>query len=348
MKGKRDMRPTIAVTMGDPVGIGPEIIVKAMAQNRLSRFCTPLVVGDPFRLDAAAKCVGFSPNIRVVSRPGEAPDEKTGITVIPVSRLHSKKFTWGKPTRSTAAAAVRYITTAVDLAQRGDAAAMVTCPVHKSAFRLTGLPFAGHTELIADRTGSSNFVMMMAGNRLKVALATIHVPLGEVLSLLTPERVFRTIRITAEGLMERFGIASPCIGVAGLNPHAGENGRFGNEERQILIPAVRRARRAGYRVEGPYPPDTVFYRALKGAFHAVIAMYHDQGLIPFKLIHFTDGVNTTLGLPLIRTSVDHGTAYDIAGTGTADPGSLVAAVRMAADQANHRHRSLRKKSTPLH
>lgn len=340
MKAKFDTRPIIVVTMGDPVGIGPEIVVKAMARSNFDHFCKPVILGDPLRLEVAKKCVGISPEIRVINNPRQGHYEGSCIHVIPISRLNPEKTRWGKPTRSTAAAAIRYITTAVDMVQRKEASAMVTCPIHKNAFSLTGLPHAGHTELIAERTGSSDFIMMMAGSKLRVALVTIHEPLREVPGLITQERVVRTIVLTAQGLMERFGVHKPRLAVSGLNPHAGENGRFGDEEKRILGPAIRRTLRKGYRVEGPYPPDTVFYRALTGAFDAVIALYHDQGLIPFKLIHFNDGVNTTLGLPLIRTSVDHGTAYDIAGTGKADPGSLAAALRMAADQVLHRRRTL--------
>ncbi len=347
MRAKDTPRPILVITMGDPVGIGPEIIVKAMARASLSRFCRPVVVGDPLRLEAASACTGGSLPVAVVKDPQECLEGTAGIPVIPVSHLKSKKMRWGRPTRSSAAAAIRYIHAAVDLVQKGKAAAMVTCPVHKNAFRLAGLPGAGHTELIARATGSSDFVMMMAGNRLKVALVTLHEPFRKVPALLTVRRVLGTIVLTAEGLKERFGVESPCLAVSGLNPHAGEKGRFGDEEKRILAPAIARARRRGHRVEGPFPPDTVFHRALQGAFDAVIALYHDQGLIPFKLIHFTDGVNTTLGLPLIRTSVDHGTAYDIAGTGAADPGSLVAAVRMAADQVVHRRRALGGKAASV-
>ncbi|NQT70368.1 MAG: 4-hydroxythreonine-4-phosphate dehydrogenase PdxA, partial [Desulfobacteraceae bacterium] len=189
------------------------------------------------------------------------------------------------------------------------------------------------TELLAERTGSKVFVMMLAGSRLRVVLVTIHIPLKSVPAVLSKERIIQTIRITGRALSDRFGCQDPRLAVAGLNPHAGEEGMFGDEEINIIAPAVQQARSEGFNVAGPSPPDTIFYRAVEGHYDAVVCMYHDQGLIPFKLIHFTDGVNTTLGLPIIRTSVDHGTAYDIAGTGRADPGSLVAAINMAAQQA---------------
>jgi 4-hydroxythreonine-4-phosphate dehydrogenase len=177
--------------------------------------------------------------------------------------------------------------------------------------------------------------MMLAGSRLRVALVTIHLPLAQVPGKLTTEAVFKTIRITDDALRSHFGIPKPRLAVAGLNPHAGENGLFGDEEIQIISPAIREAAEAGMDVSGPHPPDTVFHRAIEGQWDAVVCMYHDQGLIPFKMVHFSDGVNVTLGLPIVRTSVDHGTAYDIAGTGKADPGSLVAAIRMAAEHATH-------------
>ncbi len=343
MKKKPDTRPVLAVTLGDPVGIGPEIIVKALHRGGCYRFSRPVILGDPLRLEVAGTSTGLSPEIRVIANPKEGRYTPGRINVVPLSRLASEKIRWGHPLRSTAAAAIRYVTKAVDMVQNREADALVTCPLHKSAFRMTRLPYAGHTELLAERTGASDFVMMMAGRRLKVALVTIHEPLREVPGLLTAERVLRTLLLTAEGLRERFGIPHPLLAVAGLNPHSGENGRFGNEEKQILQPAIRRALRKGYRIAGPFPPDTVFHQALTGAFDAVVALYHDQGLIPFKLIHFKDGVNTTLGLPLIRTSVDHGTAYDIAGTGKADPGSLVAAIRMAAEQVGYQHLAVRSR-----
>jgi 4-hydroxythreonine-4-phosphate dehydrogenase len=228
---------------------------------------------------------------------------------------------------------IRYIKAAADLATKERIAAMVTCPINKAAIRIAGCHYNGHTELLAERTRSKFFAMMLAGNRLRVVLVTIHVPLKEVSSLLSEEKVLLTIKLTCQTLHERFGLKTPRIAVAGLNPHAGEGGMFGDEEKTIITPAIHGARNQGFDVTGALPPDTVFYQAANGRYDAVVSMYHDQGLIPFKLIHFNDGVNITLGLPIIRTSVDHGTAYDIAGTGTANPGSLIAAITMAAQQS---------------
>jgi len=202
-----------------------------------------------------------------------------------------------------------------------------------------GFLFQGHTELLAEETKAPDYVMMLAGSRLRVCLVTIHVPLAQVSNSLTTEAVLKTILITEQALRDSFGISKPTLAVAGLNPHGGEKGLFGDEELRIISPAVQQAAQAGVHVSGPHPADTLFYWALKDRWDAVIAMYHDQGLIPFKMVHFSDGVNTTLGLPIVRTSVDHGTAYDIAGSGQADPGSLLAAIDMAAHQVRQRARS---------
>jgi 4-hydroxythreonine-4-phosphate dehydrogenase len=231
---------------------------------------------------------------------------------------------------------VRYITEGIDLALAGRIQAVTTCPINKAAMHQAGFSFPGHTELFAERTGTTDYVMMLAGSKLRVALVTIHVALEEVVHRLTSERILRTIRITHEALVNAFGIPTPRLAVAAVNPHGGEGGAFGNQEGELILPAVTEAVAAGIGASGPYPADTLFYRALQGEWDAVICMYHDQGLIPFKMIHFTDGVNTTLGLPIVRTSVDHGTAYDIARTGRADAGSLMAAIGLAARQATLR------------
>jgi 4-hydroxythreonine-4-phosphate dehydrogenase len=227
-----------------------------------------------------------------------------------------------------------YITTAVDLAVSGKIAAMVTAPINKEALKMGGSRYTGHTELIAERVGCERYAMMLAGDRLRVVLVTIHMALTKVPAALTPEKIQTVLEITAESLRSRFGIPVPSIAVAGLNPHAGEGGLFGDEEERLIAPAVAKARQTtGATITGPLPPDTVFVAAAAGRYDAVVCMYHDQGLIPLKLLHFEDGVNTTLGLPIIRTSVDHGTAYDIAGTGRAGCASLEAAVRMAVQQS---------------
>ena len=328
-----DDRPIIGITMGDPVGIGPEIILLSLCNPSIYNTCRPLVIGDYQILDAVKKCVRSKLHIKSVKDPDEGQYKFGSIDLLNLSEIVPNKVLWGNPTAETARAMLRYIMVASDLAIKGRIAAMVTCPINKVAMQIAGCQYNGHTELLADRTRSDNFAMMLAGNRLRVVLVTIHVPLNTVPSLLSEQKILLTIKLAWNTLHERFGLKTPRIAVAGLNPHAGEAGMFGNEEETIITPAILNARNQGFDVVGALPPDTVFYQAANGHYDAVVSMYHDQGLIPFKLIHFNDGVNITLGLPIIRTSVDHGTAYDIAGTGTADPGSLIAAITMAAQQA---------------
>jgi 4-hydroxythreonine-4-phosphate dehydrogenase len=322
--------------MGDPAGIGPELVCRALAEPDIYRFCRPLVLGDAHILSLAASIVGSAPDILVNSCLTEGVFQPGGIDLLETSRLSGQSFSWGSPTPATGRAMIDYITSGIDLALAGSIAALVTCPINKSAMKLAGSPFHGHTELLAARTGTERYAMMMAGTRLRVVLVTIHVALGRVPVLLSADKIIETLEITNRALKERFGVTSPKIAVAGLNPHSGEDEMFGSEESQVIAPALGRARGKGIDACGPHPPDTLFHHAVDGPYDAVLCMYHDQGLIPFKLIHFADGVNTTLGLPIIRTSVDHGTAYDIAGKGRADPGSLVAAIRMAAEQAVNR------------
>ncbi|MBU1713521.1 MAG: 4-hydroxythreonine-4-phosphate dehydrogenase PdxA [Proteobacteria bacterium] len=330
----KNNRPVIGITSGDPAGIGPEIILSALSDSGLYQLCKPLVVGDIGVLAAAKKCTGSSINLKSVSTPSEGSYNPGSIDILSLSRLTFNETSWGNPTVQTGKAMVEYVIAATDMAINKEIAAVVTCPINKKAMNMAGFHYNGHTELIAERTGTKDFVMMLAGDRLRVSLVTIHIPLSRVSKSISTENISKTIRITGNGLYERFGIDSPLIAVAGLNPHAGESGIFGDEEERIIRPAVEISAKEGYNVSGPYPPDTIFYNALKGDYDAVVCMYHDQGLIPFKIIHFTDGVNTTLGIPIIRTSVDHGTAYDIAGKGKADPGSLIAAIKMAAFQAS--------------
>ena len=333
-------RPLIGITMGDPVGIGPEVILLALGNPSIHEICRPLVIGDMGVLLFAKQCTGSRLHLNPVNKPDNGGYRFGSIDVLNISNLDAEHLMFGLPTPNTGHAMVSYITTAIEMAVQKQIAAMVTCPINKSVLKMAGYPYNGHTELLAKQTQSDNIAMMLAGSRLRVVLVTIHEPLKRVAGLLSVEKITNTISIAHHGLINRFGIRDPLIAVAGLNPHAGEKGLFGKEEDQIIIPAIERSRQTGARIVGPFPPDTLFYYASKGAYDAVICMYHDQGLIPFKLIHFHDGVNTTLGLPIIRTSVDHGTAYDIAGTGKADPGSLIAAIKMAAQHAHHMMRGV--------
>jgi 4-hydroxythreonine-4-phosphate dehydrogenase len=284
--------PRIAITAGDPAGIGPEIAAKAAADPRVLAVCEPIVYAPP-NLQA------FAPGV-LSGAAGQASYD--------------------------------LIVRAVQDAQAGHVDAVATAPVNKEAFKLAGIPWAGHTDLLAHLTGAEHVAMMFHSDVLRVVLATVHIPLVEVSRVLTRESMTRTIRLVAREL-PRFSIASPRIGVAGVNPHAGEHGLFGREEIDVVEPAVQTCRAEGIDVSGPFPGDTVFVRATRGSFDVVIACYHDQGLIPVKLLAFGQAVNVTIGLPIIRTSVDHGTAFDIAGTGTADHGSMVAAVLLAAQLA---------------
>jgi 4-hydroxythreonine-4-phosphate dehydrogenase len=328
-----DIRPIIGITMGDPVGIGPELICLALNRPEIYNIVRPIVIGDVRIMEASRKITGTSHVIASVNIPGAGRYKPGCIDVLNVSNLDLKTVFWGHPTLASGRAMIDYINTAVDLALIDDIAAVVTCPINKTAMKMAGSRFPGHTELLADRTRASRYAMMMAGSRLRVVLVTIHQALRNVAAALSIDKIKTTIAVTEDALKERFGIDAPRIAVAGLNPHAGENGMFGDEEARLIAPAIRHFRDRGMDVSGPHPPDTLFYHALDGAWDAIVCMYHDQGLIPFKMIHFADGVNTTLGLPIIRTSVDHGTAYDIAGKGIADPGSLTAAIILAAQQA---------------
>jgi 4-hydroxythreonine-4-phosphate dehydrogenase len=280
--------PRIAITRGDPAGIGPEISEKAAADRRVLAVCEPILYGPT---DLA-------------------------------------RFQPGRLSGEAGRAAFEAIERAVKDAQASVVAAIATAPINKEALRLAGLPWRGHTDMLAALTGARRVAMMFYSERLRVVLATIHVPVAEVPRLLTRDLLADVIELTAAEL-PRFGFSHPRLALAGLNPHAGEHGLIGCEEQAVLEPAVRSSRDAGIDVVGPLPADTVFVRAVRGEFDAVIACYHDQGLIPVKLVAFGQAVNVTLGLPLIRTSVDHGTAFDIAGQGIADPESMIQAILLA-------------------
>jgi len=316
------MKPTIAITMGDPVGIGPEITLKAVNSPKVKRLCRPIILGDKAVLEHVSKKLGN--NSPIISCP-----------VINLSNLNPKRLTPGKPSKACGRAAMSYIKEAADMALRGEAAAMVTAPINKWVINRAGYVFPGHTEYLANLTNTIDYAMMLGGKRLKVVLVTIHEPIRQVPELLTSKMILKTIEIAYTAFKVYFGIRRPRIAVSALNPHAGEGGLFGDEEKRIILPAIRKARRMNINVSDPLSPDTVFHRAVWGGeFDCVLCMYHDQGLIPLKLLHFKDGVNVTLGLPIVRTSVDHGTAYDIAWKGIAGHGSMIAAIELASEMAN--------------
>lgn len=330
--------------MGDPAGVGPEIIAMALADRDIFKCCQPVVLGDETVLceallrlcDTAPEKIDPEMRVKTIDAPDQAQSWPGTMDVISLSSLTPGSVKPGNPVVAGGAAMVRYIQEAVDMALRNEIQAMVTGPISKSLMHQAGFHYDGHTQLIAERTNTLDYVMMLAGETLRVVLVTIHCPMKDVPDLLNPESIEKTISITSKALKRDFGLERPRLAVAALNPHAGEDGLFGSEERDIIIPAMDRVRKQGVLVEGPFPADTLFQKAAQGAFDAVVCMYHDQGLIPLKLLHFSDGVNVTLGLSIIRTSVDHGTAYDIAGRGMADPSSLKAAIRMAAKMAQNR------------
>ncbi|MBW2353502.1 MAG: 4-hydroxythreonine-4-phosphate dehydrogenase PdxA [Deltaproteobacteria bacterium] len=335
--------PLIGVTMGDPAGVGPEIIVMALSDPSLYKICRPVVLGDPGVLAQTISTLSapaMDLSINTVSTPASAGTTPGVIDLVPLSELKPGSARPGRPDVEGGRAMVKCIVRAVEMALAGEIDAMVTAPISKVLMHQAGYRYEGHTQLISHLTGTRDYVMMLAGERLRVALVTIHCALKQVPKILDTHMVYKTISITAEALRRDFGLIDPRLAVAALNPHAGEDGLFGWEERDIIGPAVQRAALDGLMVEGPFPADTLFYKAASGPYDAVVAMYHDQGLIPLKLLHFSDAVNITLGLPIIRTSVDHGTAYDIAGTGRADPSSLKEAIRMAVLMAENRGRGV--------
>ncbi len=327
--------PVIGITLGDPTGIGPEILVKALNSKDIRSICRPLVLGDVNVLEKEIRRAGIHTRFNAITSMDECRFMADRPDVLVLSDLQPDELVYGAPTIRTGQAMIRYIVTAADLAMEGRIDAMATCPINKLAMKKAGSEFHGHTEMIAARTGADRFVMMMSGKTLSVVLVTIHIPLNKVAESITQQAIADTLRVTGHDLRKKFGIRKPRIAVAALNPHGGEEGLFGHEEESLILPALSMVRDEGFEVSGPHPPDTVYVHAAQGRFDVVVSMYHDQGLIPFKLLHFKDGVNTTLGLPIIRTSVDHGTAYDIAGHGLADPTSLLEAVRLAATQAVH-------------
>lgn len=323
------MKP-IALTMGDPCGIGPEIVLKACADP--GRTAVPLVVvGDAGVLVRAERAVRTGLTVRPITSVDEASYAPGTVDVLAEGEL-PEDLPWGVLDARAGAASYRYVRRAVELALDGAVRAMVTAPINKEALRLAGIPHPGHTEILAELSGTDDFAMMMATDELRVVLVTVHQSLRTAIESLTPARELDIIRLT-DRTLRRAGLTAPRIAVAGLNPHAGENGLFGREDLDVIAPAVAAARAEGIDADGPLPADTVFMRARAGEFDAVVAQYHDQGLIPVKYLGLQHGVNITVGLPFVRTSVDHGTAFDLAGTGAADHAALLTALRHADDLA---------------
>ncbi|MGB9714879.1 MAG: 4-hydroxythreonine-4-phosphate dehydrogenase PdxA [Thermodesulfovibrionales bacterium] len=325
----------LAITMGDPYGVGPEIIVKALSsfQNIKKDCLSTVVIGDRVLLEGAIKFLKKPLKIKILEsseRPDLKPDAGT-IRLIDMGVVKRfKKFSLGRPTGDGGRASVVYIKKAVELALEKLVDGIVTAPISKESLKLAGFKWQGHTEMLAELTNTKEYAMMLVGGPLKVILVTIHTPLKKVSSLIKKNRIIKTIRLSMKAC-QILGIKNPRIAVAGLNPHAGEGGLFGDEEIKEIIPSIIETQKEGIPVSGPYPADSLFHRAYKGEFDIVVCMYHDQGLVPLKMIAFDKGVNLTVGLPFIRTSPDHGTAYDIAWKGIADPSSMIEAINLASN-----------------
>lgn len=340
---ENDFRPTIAITLGDPAGIGPEVIVKALADPVLRHKARYIIYGMNELLHYAADIAEFDVfwwrdqyNGRLRSYPHD-------VVVVDYDQYSMLGSAIRSPSKMGGEASMRFCNDAIEAANKKIVDAVVTAPIAKESWKLAGYHFPGHTELFAQKTGARRYTMMFAGGPLKVALATVHIPLMGLWGKLNIGAVFQPIELLHQAMVEWFDVPKPRIAVCGVNPHASENGQFGDEEERIISPAILMAREQGIDCSGPYPPDTIFMAARDGKFDAVVAMYHDQGLIPVKLLAFDQAVNVTLGLPIIRTSPDHGTAFDIVGRNKANPGSMRAAIELAINLAVRRQRRLASK-----
>jgi 4-hydroxythreonine-4-phosphate dehydrogenase len=334
-------KPLLGITMGDPAGIGPEIIVKALAEAGLYEICTPVVVADPGVMRrAAAEIVKSGQTVRVIAAPAEAAGKQGQIDVLPLGGEELGDIVLGKVDARCGDAAFRSVKKVIELAMAGELDGTVTAPLNKEAMNLAGHHYDGHTEIYAVFTGTKKYTMMLADGPLRVAHVTTHCAMSDVPNRITKERVLTVIRL-ANDACKKLGMAKPRIAVAGYNPHAGENGLFGRKEIEEISPAIAEAKAEGIDASGPYPPDSVFSKAAGGGFDLVVAMYHDQGHIPLKVLSFKydaatgtwsgmTGVNVTLGLPIVRSSVDHGTAFENAGKNVASAKSLLNAIEYGA------------------
>ena len=328
-------RPVIAITMGDAAGVGPEILMKALAHAAVYERCRPLVIGDAERLRAAGRSTGMELQVQAITEPGVGTFRHGVVDCIDLALIPGD-LPWGRLSSVAGDAAFRYIERAVALALAGAADAICTAPLNKEALHAGGHVYPGHTEILAALTGTSEVSMMLMTPKLRVIHVTTHIGLIDAIARIEPGLVERTILRGREALV-RSGLPQPRIGVCGINPHAGEHGLFGRgEEEEKIAPAIDALRARGIDVEGPLPADTLFFRAQRGDFDLVVAMYHDQGHGPVKVMGIEEGGNVTVGLPVVRTSVDHGTAFDIAGTGTADERSMLEALSQAIKLSPHR------------
>jgi 4-hydroxythreonine-4-phosphate dehydrogenase len=341
------MKPLIAITMGDPSGIGPEIIVKSLLEKTIYDRCRPLVFGDSRVMNKALEICKSSLVINSIKEIKDASFEYGTIDVFDLQNVDIENFEYGKVSANAGNAAFEAIRTVISMAMDGKVDATVTAPINKESINLAGHHFSGHTEIYAHFTDTKKYAMLLADDTLRVIHATTHVPLRQACDIISEERIQDVIMLLHNACVQ-FGIEKPKIGVAGLNPHSGDGGLFGTEDAEIIAPAIKKAQLAGFIVEGPVPPDTLFTKAIQGKYDGCVAMYHDQGHIPFKLNGFkwnnttqsmesVTGVNITLGLPIIRTSVDHGTAFDVAGRGIASADAMTIAIDYAIKMAHSKH-----------
>ena len=346
---KNETLPTVAITTGDPAGIGPEVVLKALADRELLNTARWTVIGDAAILNVVGKQIGLKPPSCIVQdstqipaqwsskKAARHPAETAQVCLLDLRQLEPSQFTIGQLSAICGTAALEYVRTATQLCLDGRADAMVTAPLNKEAVSLTGKNFTGHTEFIADLSEAAESRMLLVNDRLRVIHVSTHCSLRNACELDTP-RILRTIQLGNEAL-QALGFTHPRIAVCGLNPHAGENGLFGSEDLELIVPAIRAAQNMGMICEGPFPADTIFIQAVRGAYDLVVAMYHDQGHVPMKLLDFENTINVSLGLPIIRTSVDHGTAFDIAGKNQADPSSMKAAMKLAVTISQNRRKA---------
>lgn len=333
-------RPIIAITMGDPAGIGPEITAKALNRPELYQICRPLLIGDRSMMELALRTTGLTLKLHTVQTPADGLYEYGTIDLLDLGVMDGKPFAYGRVSAACGGAAYFYVEQAIRLAMEHSVDATVTNPLNKEALNLAGYHYSGHTEIYADLTGTKRYCMLLMDGDMMISHVSTHVSLMEACRRVQKGRILEVVSLTTEAVKKLTGRSKPRIAVAGLNPHCGENGLFGTEEAEQIQPAITEAIASGYDIEGPVPPDTLFSKLRGGWYDAAVAMYHDQGHIPLKVIGFTynhkakkwdsiSGVNITLGLPIIRTSVDHGTAFDQAGTGQADETSLINAIEAA-------------------
>jgi 4-hydroxythreonine-4-phosphate dehydrogenase len=336
-----EFKPLLAITMGDPSGSGPEIIAKALMDPGIRAESRVVVVGDASTMREATVITGSPIETRSIADISAATFRPDGTDVLDLHNVDLSRLVRGRVDPMAGKAAYEYIRIAAELALVGRCDAIVTSAINKEALNKAGYHYDGHTQLLAELCGNPEVAMMLVSDGLRVSHVSTHVSLRRAIDLVRPERILTVLSLT-EAAVRHMGINEPRIAVSGLNPHAGDGGLFGDEEERLIVPAVRKAQTLGMTVTGPLPPDSVFFRVLQGQFDAAIAMYHDQGHIALKMLGITQGVNVTLGLPIIRTSVDHGTNFGKAGKGTADPTSLVKAIRLAGLMAHNRKGAPRK------